>query len=75
MKKFTCKEMGGPCDVAIEGNTMEEVVQKGGDHLMATADSDSEHQKIAEQMKNGTEEGKAQWFAWFKTVWDQKQES
>ena len=65
--------MGGPCDVIIEGQTMEEIAQKGGDHVMATADL--EHQKIAEQMKNETEEGKAKWFAWFKTIWDQKAES
>lgn len=62
--------MGGPCDAVIEGETMEEVAKKGGDHVMAM--TDQEHQKIAEQMKNETEEGKARWFDWFKEIWDKK---
>ena len=65
--------MGGPWDAVIQGNTMEEVAQKGGDHVMAM--TDPEHRKIAESMKNETEEGKAKWFAWFKGIWDQKAES
>ena len=70
MKKFTCREMGGPCDFVIEGNTIEEVAQKGADHVKLM--SDHEHQKIAESMKSESKEEIEKWFAWFKGVWDQK---
>ena len=62
--------MGGPCDMAFEGETMYEVAGKGGTHIMTT--TDAAHEPMRDQMKNGTEEGKKEWFAWFKTVWDKK---
>ena len=70
MKTFTCREMGGPCDVAFEGETMNDVIGMGGKHIMST--TDATHEPIRDQMKNGTKEGKDKWFAWFKTEWDKK---
>ena len=70
MKIFTCKEMGGPCDMEFEGETMMEVAGKGGEHIKVT--TDEAHKPMRDQMANGTEQGKKEWFAWFKNLWDAK---
>ena len=46
MKTFTCKEMGGLCDATIEGETIEEVAKKGGEHIMAMENTNKTHKKI-----------------------------
>lgn len=33
MKTLTCKQMGGPCDAKIQGNTPDEIMHKGGEHV------------------------------------------
>ena len=33
MKTVTCKQMGGPCDTKIQGNTPDEIMHKGDDHV------------------------------------------
>lgn len=70
MKKFTCREMGGTCEAEFEGETMEEVVGKGAQHIMTTTDED--HKTMKDQMQNNTEEDKVKWYAWFKGLWDAK---
>ena len=67
--------MGGPCDAVIEGNTMEEVAQKGSEHVVGMADSDPAHKEVHEQMESQGEEGKAKWFEGFKEKWDNKEEA
>lgn len=62
--------MGGPCDTEFEGETMEEVAGKGGEHIMST--TDEAHAPMREQMTSGTPEQKTEWFAWFKGLWDAK---
>jgi predicted small metal-binding protein len=65
MKQMTCKQMGGPCDAVITGNTAEEMVKNGGEHVMA-----ANHTDIAEQMKNMTPEQNAKWMADFTTKFE-----
>ena len=72
MKKFTCREMGGPCDEAFEGETMYDVAGMGGKHIMST--TDEAHKAMRDQMASGTPEGKEKWFVWFKGEWDKKAE-
>jgi predicted small metal-binding protein len=51
MKTVTCKQMGGPCDAKIQGNTPEEVMQKGGEHVNEmAAKGDEGHIKAKEMM-------------------------
>jgi predicted small metal-binding protein len=38
MKTMTCKQMGGACDAAFSGNTADEVMNKGAEHLTAMKD-------------------------------------
>jgi hypothetical protein len=70
MKKFTCRELGGPCDMEFEGETMDEVIGMGAKHIMTT--TDEAHEPMKSQMTSGTEKGKEEWFAWFKGLWDAK---
>ena len=64
--------MGGPCDAEFEGETMQEVAGKGGEHIMKS--TDEAHKVVRDQMVSGTPEGKEKWFAWFKGLWDAKAE-
>jgi hypothetical protein len=73
MKKFTCREMGGPCDTEFEGETMHDVAGMGGKHIMST--TDEAHKPLREQMAKSTKEEQDKWFAWFKGLWDKKAEA
>ncbi|MBI4066021.1 hypothetical protein HY412_02435 [Candidatus Kaiserbacteria bacterium] len=70
MKKFTCREMGGPCDMEFEGETMHEVAGMGGKHIMGT--TDETHKTVRDMMANSKKEDQEKWFAWFKGLWDAK---
>ena len=73
MKKFTCREMGGPCDEVFEGVTAEEVGNKGGQHFMGS--TDDAHKAMREQMASSSEEDKNKWWSWFNGEWDKKSEA
>ncbi len=73
MKKFTCKEMGGPCDEVFSGTTHKEVGDKGGKHIMTS--TDEAHKPIREQLAKSSEEEKNKWWTWFKGEWDKKVEA
>lgn len=73
MKKFTCREMGGPCDEIFKGATSEEVGNMGGQHIMSS--TDEAHKQIREQMSKSSEEDKNKWWSWFKGEWNKKNEA
>lgn len=56
MKKMTCKEMGGPCEEAMMGETAEEMMKKGKEHLEGMVDDD--HNDLRMKMENSTKEEK-----------------
>ncbi len=70
MKKFTCKEMGGPCEEVFEGETFKEVGEKGGQHIMSS--TDEAHKSLREQMAQSNEDEKQKWWDWFKEEWEKK---
>ena len=52
MKTMTCKQLGGPCDVALEGSTADDVIKAQDAHLKAAvADGDTAHQGAHNDMK------------------------
>ncbi len=57
-KTFTCRELGGICDEKITGETFEEIVQKGGAHMMA---DEAHKEKIMKMAEEG--ETKEQWMS------------
>lgn len=52
MKTMTCKQLGGPCDVAHAGVTADEVIKAQDRHLRdAVREGDESHRRAAEDMK------------------------
>lgn len=64
MKSISCKAMGGPCDTLIQGDSPEEIMQKGGMHVNEmAAQGDEGHMKAKEMMDNAVNDPAAlkQW--------------
>ena len=64
--------MGGPCDTVFEGNTAEEVAEKGGEHIMNS--EDQMHEGMKNQMMSSSQEEKDKWMEDFKMKFDEKEE-
>ena len=67
---MTCAQMGGPatCNVAVTGNTADEMAKNGGAHLMSA--TDDAHKPMQEVMKSGSKEDQAKWMADFMPKFD-----
>lgn len=52
MKTMTCKQMGGPCDMVLQGNSGDEVIKAQDKHLKdAVASGDTSHQAALAEMQ------------------------
>lgn len=52
MKGMTCKQLGGPCDLLLEGSTADEVIKAQDQHLKdAVAGGDATHEAALKDMK------------------------
>jgi hypothetical protein len=52
MKTMTCKQLGGPCDLAHHGETADEVIKAQDKHLKAiVAGGDVAHEDALKEMK------------------------
>lgn len=52
MKSMTCKDLGGPCDLALQGATADDVIKAQDVHLKeAVASGDAAHEPALKQMK------------------------
>jgi hypothetical protein len=52
MKTMTCKQLGGPCDHALRGETADEVIKAQDQHLAeAVAAGDDTHGTALKEMK------------------------
>lgn len=52
MKTMTCKQMGGPCDFAMHGNTADDVIKAGEQHIKdMMAKGDEAHKGPAQMME------------------------
>lgn len=52
MKTMTCRDLGGPCDLAHRGATADEVIKAQDQHLKeAERAGDTTHQEAREAMK------------------------
>jgi predicted small metal-binding protein len=51
MKTMTCKDLGGPCDLAHQGETADDVIKAQDQHLRdVVAAGDSAHEDALEAM-------------------------
>jgi hypothetical protein len=52
MKTMTCKQMGGPCELAFQGKTADEVIKMQDKHLKEMVKGgDQAHEVAAKAMK------------------------
>jgi hypothetical protein len=52
MKSMTCKELGGPCELAHQGDDANEIIQAQDQHLReAVAGGDDDHKPALDAMK------------------------
>jgi predicted small metal-binding protein len=52
MKTMTCRQLGGPCDLQLHGNTADEVIKAQDKHLKeAGANGDETHESALKEMK------------------------
>ena len=57
MKKLTCRDLGGPCDMELTGDSFQEIGKKSYDHVMEQIKSDDEaHKAAAGKMRNTSPE-------------------
>ena len=57
MKKSTCRDFGGPCDVELTGNSFQEIGKKSYDHVMEQINNgDEAHKTAAAKMRNASPE-------------------
>jgi len=52
MKTMTCRQLGGPCDLELSGQTADDVIKAQDRHLRdAVGGGDAAHQPALEEMK------------------------
>ena len=52
MKTMTCKQMGGPCNMAFQGNSGDEVIKAQDQHLKdMVAKGDKAHEAALKEMQ------------------------
>jgi predicted small metal-binding protein len=52
MKTMTCRQLGGPCDLPLQGNTADEVIKAEDRHLReVVAGGDTLHETALKAMK------------------------
>ena len=66
MKTMTCRQMGGPCDVQIHGNTADEVIKGGEKHIRDMIASGDETHKSAMQMMDDMRKNPQSGMEWYK---------
>ena len=53
MKTMTCKQLGGPCDVPLRGETANDVIKAQDSHLKEmVASGDATHEPALKDMKD-----------------------
>ena len=62
MKKTTCKAMGGACDEEIQGETADELMANGKQHVHDAAETgDEDHKSVIQKMEQMSEEDRKKW--------------
>ncbi len=68
MKKMTCRQLGGPCDLELPGETADHVIKGQDRHLKeAVKAGDSTHEQAHKEMKGRWKHPKAS-LGWYRDV-------
>lgn len=70
MKTMTCRQMGGPCDYKISGQTADEIMAKGEKHLRQMPDPD--HITSIKMMEEATKDKELgdKWYSEFMSTYN-----
>ncbi len=72
MKKLTCRDLGGPCDAELTGETFDEIGKKSREHVMAQMrKGDEAHVAAANKMRSATPDQQKAMMAGFKRIFDE----
>lgn len=72
MKKLTCRDLGGPCDEEITGNSFEEMGNNSRVHVMEqVGKGDEAHVEAVNKMKNATPEDQKSMMAEFEKKYNE----
>lgn len=75
MKKLLCKDLGGPCDTEIAGNSFEEIGKHSQAHVMEEINKgDEAHMRAAEAWSGQSPEDQQAVVAEFKKKYDEAPE-
>ena len=69
MKKFTCKEMGGPCDLELSAESWKNMVNTMVKHVMEN------HPDTAKEMEEMHNKDPEAWGKEMRPKWDKKAEA
>jgi hypothetical protein len=68
MKTMTCKQLGGPCDLALQGASADEVIKLQDKHLNQMVDGgDDAHRGALKEMK-GRWKHPVKGMGWYKST-------
>jgi predicted small metal-binding protein len=68
VKTMTCKQLGGPCDLPLHGNTADEVIKAQDRHLKeSVAGGDEAHKGALKEMKSRWRRPKSG-LAWYRNT-------
>ena len=76
MKKATCKDMRGACDMEFTGETPEEMGEKCKAHVMELVQAgDADHKAAIDAMMQLTKEDQMKWYEEFRAGFDSLQDA
>lgn len=68
MKTMTCRQLGGPCDLELAGETADDVIKSQDRHLKdAVRAGDGTHEQAHQQMKGRWKHPRAS-LGWYRDV-------
>ena len=68
MKKLTCRDLGGPCNMELTGDSFQEIGKKSYEHVMEQINNgDEPHKAAAGKMKNASPEEQKSMMAEYET--------
>jgi predicted small metal-binding protein len=68
MRTMTCKQLGGPCDFLLHGDTADEVIKAQDKHLNEIVSAGDETHKSALKEMKGRWKHPLQGMAWYKNT-------
>ena len=72
MKKLICRDLGGPCDVELTGDSFQEIRKKSYNHVMEQIESgDEAHKAAAANMRNASPEEQKSMMAVYEKIFNE----